>query len=131
MPSRQKINSGFAALVVVVIVGATALTLALSTALLGLRELEIATTIDRGALAKTFADGCLDTALLALRLNPAAGDYEFTDTTGRCIITIGDEGGGNRLVVARGVVGENDQSLTARVTTVPASRSITVISYTL
>ena len=127
--SKKIINSGFAALVVVVIVGAAVLVIALSTALLGVRELEIATTIDRGVLAKTFTDGCLDTALLALRLNPAPVNSDFTDSVGRCIITMSDEGGGVRLVTVRGIVGENNRSLVAMVTTFPTSRSLIVNSY--
>ena len=125
----QKLNSGLAALVVVVVVGMVALTIALSTALLGVRELELATTTDHGREAKAFADGCLDSALLALRQNSAQGSYEFTNSTGRCIITITDLGGNNRRVVARGVVGENEQSLTALVTLSPLTRSLLVTSY--
>lgn len=124
-------HSGFAALVVVVIVGAAALTLAVSVGLLGVRELEIATTNDRGAMAKIFADGCLDKALLALRLNPVVGSSEFTDTTGQCIITVNDLGVGVYQVIARGVIGEYEQSLTAIVATSPANHSITVNNYNL
>lgn len=125
----QKLNSGLAALVVVVVVGMVALTVALSTALLGVRELEIATTADRGHEAKAFTDGCLDVALLALRHNPAQGSYEFTNSTGRCIITITDLGGNNRRVVARGAVGENEQALTTLITLYPTTRSLLVTSY--
>lgn len=134
MLTYQKINetnSGFAALAVVVIVGAAALVMALSTALLGVRELEIATTADRGTLAKTFTDGCLDSALLVLRRNPTPANYEFTDNVGQCIITMSDEGGGKRRIAVRGVVGENEQSLTARVTTLPADHSLTIDNYTI
>src|SRR3989344_703634 len=92
----RQTNSGLAALMIVVIVGAAALTMAVSTALLGVRELELATTSDRGAATKALADGCLDTALLALRLNPSQGDYEFTLPAGACIITVSNEGGGDR-----------------------------------
>ena len=127
--NNQKFNSGLATLVVVVVVGMVALTIALSTALLGVRELELATTVDKGHKTKAFADGCLDSALLALRQNGAQGDYEFTNSTGRCIITVTDLGSDNRRVVARGVVGENEQSLTALVTLSPATRSLTVTSY--
>ena len=126
-----KIKSGFAALVVVVIVGAAALTLAVSTALLGVRELEIATTESRGHLAKTFTDGCLDRALLTLRLNPAAGSSSFTDATGQCIITVSDLGAGVYQVVARGIIGEYEQSLTARVTATPTNHSIIINSYSI
>ncbi len=129
MSPPRKINSGFAALVVVVIVGAAVLVIALSTALLGVRELEIATTIDRGVLAKTFTDGCLDTALLALRLNPAPVNSDFTDSVGRCIITMSDIGGGKLQVIARGIVGGNSRSLIATVTPAPADHSITVNNY--
>ncbi|HEY4476871.1 MAG TPA: hypothetical protein VJB69_02745 [Candidatus Paceibacterota bacterium] len=135
MSTLKKINPvrnscpGFAALVVVVIVGAAALIIALSTALLGMRELEIATTFDRGWLAKTFADGCLDTALLALRLNPMPGNSDFTSGLGRCIITMSDEGGGNRRVTVHGIVGENDQLLEALVATAPSNHSITLLNY--
>ena len=127
----NKNNSGFVALVVVVIVGAAVLTLALSTALLGVRGLEIATTADHGVGAKTFADGCLDTALLALRLNPLTGDSDFTDGVGRCIITVRNGGAGRRRVIVRGIVGENEQSLEALVTPVPADHSITINNYTI
>ncbi len=125
----QKVNSGFAALVVVVIVGSVALTIALATALLGVRELELATTTDQGREAKAFADGCLDSALLALRQNPAQGSYQFTVGADRCIIAVTNLGGNNRRVVARGVVGENEQSLTVLVTLSPANRSLLVTSY--
>jgi hypothetical protein len=137
-PKINKTNSGppageagFTALVVVVVIGAAVLTLALSTALLGVRELEIATTIDRGVATKTFTDGCLDTALLALRLNPLPVNSDFTDSIGRCIITVSDEGAGRRRVIARGIVGENEQSLEVLITTFPASRSITINNYTI
>ncbi len=129
MLASKKINSGFAALVVVVIVGAAALTIALSTAWLGVRELEIATTVDRGVLLKTFADGCLDIALLNLRLNPAPVNSNFTDSLGRCIITMSDIGGGKRQVIAQGIVGGNGWSLIAMVTPTPADHSIIVNSY--
>src|SRR3989344_52860 len=131
MSDSKKINSGFAALAVVIIVGAAALVIALSTALLGVRELTIATTTDRGEAAKVFADGCLERALLTLRFNSAPVNYEFTDSAGRCIITMSDEGGDSRRIVARGKRGENEVSLEARVTTLPANHSLTIDSYTL
>lgn len=125
----QKINSGFTAVVVVIIVGLVALTITLSTALLGVRELTLAITTDQGREAKAFADGCLDSALLALRQNPAQGNYEFTTTTGRCIMVVTNLGGNNRRVLARGVMENNEQSLEALITLSPATRSLIVNSY--
>lgn len=126
---HQKINSGFAALAVVVIVGAAALVLALSTAWLGVRELTIATTVDHGGGVKSFTDGCLDTALLTLRLDPAPVNYQFTDTVGQCIITMSDIGGGKSQVVAQTIVDGDSRSLSATVTTNPTNHSITVNNY--
>lgn len=125
---KQK-KSGFAALVVVVIVGAATLAIALSTALLGVRELQIATIADRGGVLKTFTDGCLDNALLTLRLNPAPVNSDFTDSVGRCIITMSDLGGGKRQVVAQGIIGEDSRLLTATVTPNSADHSVVVNNY--
>ena len=129
MLNHKKIKSGFAAVVVVVIVGAAALTIALSTALLGVRELEIATTADRGVLTKTFADGCLDMALLTLRLNSAPVNSDFTDSVGRCIITMSGIGGGKIQITIQGIIDGNSRSLIATVTPTPANHSIVVNSY--
>lgn len=130
-PAPQKTKFGFAALVVVVVVGAAALVIALSTAWLGLRELEIATTADRGFLTKAFTDGCLDAALLALRFNPAPVSFDFTDGVGRCIMTVSDEGGDVRRIAVRGIVGENEQFLEARIIVSPSNRSLTVLNYAI
>ena len=131
MSIDQKNNSGFAALVVVVVIGAAALTLSLSTALLGVRELELSTTADRGRSAKSWVVGCLDRALLSLRQNSATPSYQFTLDGRQCIITIINEDGWVRRVIARGIIGEYEQQLEALITTVPSSRSIIIDNYTI
>lgn len=112
-------NSGFMALITVVIIAAAALALTINSSFLGLAVLESADLNDRGAAAVALADGCLEEAFHRLRLDPAypgAPVPGLTIGAGSCIIEVADLGGGVRRVSVRATVGDFTRRLTAIIT---------------
>lgn len=67
----SNVQSGFAALIAIVAIGAAALLIAYNASLIGLGELESGYTSQQGSKAFSIADGCMDEALRRLRINPA------------------------------------------------------------
>ena len=64
-----KKERGVAALVVIVLVGAAALLFVQGSALLGLGELDLGYTSQKGSEAFSVADGCMEEALQRMRLS--------------------------------------------------------------
>lgn len=100
-PPRRKAPRGIAALLTIVIVGATALILALGASLLGLGELDLGYTAQRGGRALAVADGCLEEALRRFRLDSTYG-LSGAITAASCTIEVVDLGSGQRRVMATG-----------------------------
>lgn len=97
---------GFSALLTVLIIGVAALTMAYSASLLGLGELELGYTAQKGGEAFYAADGCLEETLRRLRLNAnygvGAGIISLTIGNNSCTITIDDLGGNQRQIIVKG-----------------------------
>lgn len=86
-------NKGFAALLAVIIIGAAALIIALNSSLLGLGELDLGYTSQKGDEAFSIADGCMEEALRRLRIAPTlAGTFTPTISNGSCTFTIVNPG---------------------------------------
>lgn len=87
-------QKGMVAILTIVIISASVLIMAISASLLGLGELDMGYTSQRGAEAFSIADGCVEEALRRIRLDEA---YTSTDASlfinqGACIMNvIGDD----------------------------------------
>ena len=91
---RNKINlqSGFAALLTIVIVSSAVLIMAYSASLLGLGELELGYTSQKGDEAFAIADGCMEETFRRLRLDSGYSGDSHTTKNGSCIISVGASG---------------------------------------
>lgn len=85
-------NKGIATLLIIVIISAATLIMAYSASLLGLGELEMGYTSQKGAETLSVADGCAEEALRRLRLNPSYSGGNLQLGNGSCIITIATSG---------------------------------------
>jgi len=89
----KKINtSGIAALLIVVIIGATALIMALGASLLGMGELEMGYLSHRGGEVSTFGDGCVENTLEQLRKNNNYTGETLVNLENSCIIDVQTNG---------------------------------------
>jgi hypothetical protein len=87
-------DSGFAALVSVVALGAVCLVVTISASRLSLSELEILATANHGQKAAVLAASCLEEGLMRLRYDPG---YRVSGETveigdGSCVLDIVDQG---------------------------------------
>lgn len=79
---------GFVALLTIVILGAATLLVAYTAALLGLGELDLGNTSQKGEEAFSVADGCMEEALRRLRINTSySGGTINTSSSSSCSIT--------------------------------------------
>lgn len=99
---RYNTQSGIAALLTIVIVGAATLVMAYSASLLGLGELDLGYTSGRGAEAFSIADGCMEETLRRIRLNTAygtvGGQINLTVPNGTCEINVSVGNPSERIV---------------------------------
>lgn len=113
-------NSGFGAMLAVVVIGAVTLILALSAALLGLGELDHGFISAKGAEAFSIADGCMEETLRRMRLDSGygvgAGTIMLTLTNGTCDIDVTDNGGGSRTIVITGTTDIYNKKISSDVT---------------
>ncbi|MBD3311545.1 MAG: hypothetical protein GF349_03545 [Candidatus Magasanikbacteria bacterium] len=96
-------SRGVAALLTIVIVGAAALIMAYSTSVLGLGELEMGYSSQKGDQALLLADGCIEEALNRLRLDAGYTGSNLYLGDGSCIIGVSGVGG-SRVIFATGTV---------------------------
>lgn len=94
-------NSGFAALVAVVIIGAASLLIAKNISILSQDELEIAYILDRGEAALNIAEGCVEETIRRFELNPdySASDFNLELGGGECLINTTTDGNGRLIVI--------------------------------
>jgi hypothetical protein len=85
-------KKGVAALLTIVIVSASALIMAISSAYLSLGELDQGFSEGRGNEALFIATGCMDEALERLRKNSSYTGGNLTQSNGSCIISIATSG---------------------------------------
>lgn len=91
-----------------VIIGAAGLLMAFGAALLGIGELELGYTGQKGAEALSVADGCMEDTMRRMRLDTnygvAAGTLNLTIDSGSCTIDVTDLGSGQRRIVVTGTI---------------------------
>jgi hypothetical protein len=91
-PPRKGAN-GFAALLTVVIIGASAFIIAFSSSIIGLGELDMGYTVSGAGEALSIADGCMDEALERLRKESSYTGGNLSYTKGSCMIRVVSMGG--------------------------------------
>ncbi len=95
-------QSAVAALMTVIIVGAAVLIMAYSASILGLGELDLGYTSQKGMETLSTADGCLEEVLRQIRLKTdygvGQGEINLTLDNSSCIIQVSDLGGGQRRI---------------------------------
>ena len=112
--SIKKNQSGIAALLTVVIVAAATLIMAYSASLLGLGELELGYTSQKGAEALSAADSCVEEALRRLRLDSNYSGGTLNVGNGSCIMNI-TANGNDRTIAAESTIGEYHKKIEAQI----------------
>ena len=111
----QRRTHGIAALLTIVIVGASVLIMAFGASFLGLGELDLGYNSQKGEEAFFVADGCMDEALRNIRLNigygVGTGSISLSVENGSCIIDVTDLGGNTRMVVVTGTSGSYNKKI--------------------
>jgi len=96
---NQKSSRGIAALVTIIVVGAAALLMAMSASILGIGELDMGYTAQKGKETDVFADACVEEALHRLRLDSNYMGGSLSLDANSCIISV-TANGNDRTVVA-------------------------------
>jgi hypothetical protein len=117
---------GVAALLTIVIVAAATLIMAYSASLLGLGELELGYTSQKGEEAFSIADGCMEEAMRRIRVNTSYTGDSLNVSNGSCTITVTGSGPYTLGVIAS-TTESHYKKLEASVSI--ASRVITVNSW--
>ncbi|RLC38576.1 hypothetical protein DRH27_01950 [Candidatus Falkowbacteria bacterium] len=107
MKNIVKSQSGMAAIIIVVVIGATALVLAKSASLSGINEIDISFNKDQGEKALSLAEGCAEETLRRIQLDTSyiAADLELTYGGGYCIINT-EANGSQRTITINSQVGD-------------------------
>ncbi|MFH1661925.1 MAG: hypothetical protein ABIA02_02420 [Candidatus Falkowbacteria bacterium] len=108
-------NRGMAALLTVVIIAAATLIMAFNASLLGLGELDMGYTSQKGAEASSIADGCVEEAMRRLRLDSNYSGGTLNIGSGSCIIGIVADGN-NRTITVTGTAQEFHKKIQATAT---------------
>jgi hypothetical protein len=88
MRNNFKSEKGIIALLTIIIIGFTTLTMALSSSFIGLGELNSGFTNVKGNKAMVLTEGCLEEALNKLRLNSGYSGESLVFKKGSCIISV-------------------------------------------
>ena len=103
--NKQK---GGAILLIVIIIAVSTLIMAYSSSFLGLGELDLGYTSQKGAEAFSIADGCIEETLHRIRLNTnygiGAGTINLSVGNGSCAVDIMDIGGDQRRITTSGTI---------------------------
>lgn len=89
---KTKNQKGIAALIVVLVISITTLIMALNSSFLGLGELDLSSTSEKGGEALVLADSCAEETLRRLRLEPNYSGGTLNIDDGSCIINIVEAG---------------------------------------
>jgi len=111
---------GVAAILTVVIVTAAALIMAYTASMLGLGELDLGYTSQKGAEALSVADGCIEETMRRIRLNTSygvgAGTINLSVSNGSCIINVEDLGSNQRRITVTGTTGDYNKKIQTTLT---------------
>lgn len=116
--NKKSNESGLAALLVIVIVAAAILLMSFSALLLGLGELDLGYTSQKGGEAFFVADGCLEETLGRIRSEPSYGigeEINLSVSNGLCIINVIDIGGDQRRITVLGKSGDYNKKIEAEI----------------
>jgi len=113
-----------AALLTIVIISAAVLIMAFSASLLGLGELDLGYTSQKGGEALSAADSCVEEALRRLRLDSDYSGGDLNVGQGSCIINI-TVNGSDRTITAESTVGEYHKKVQAEATLSGSDTAIT------
>ncbi|OGH84291.1 MAG: hypothetical protein A2488_01860 [Candidatus Magasanikbacteria bacterium RIFOXYC12_FULL_32_21b] len=114
---RQLKNNkkGMMAVMMVLIIGATALILALSSVKLVVNDAQMTLDNKKGGESYSVADGCVEESLRKLRLDTSYTGETLNLSTGSCIIAV-SANGNDRVLNIVGTVGDYTQTLQVSVT---------------
>ena len=110
-----KDQRGIAALIVVVLIGATALIMAFSASWFGIVDLDTGYIAKKGEEVGALADGCMDNALQRLRFDVNYSGETLVVGGGSCIIAV-VANGNDRVITVNASLGNYSQGLVASVT---------------
>lgn len=103
-----KNQRGVAALLTIVIIAVATLIMAYSASMLGLGELDLGYTSQKGTEALSVADGCMEETLRRIRLDTnyglGAGSISLLVSNGSCIINVVDLGSNQRRITITGTI---------------------------
>lgn len=119
-------QKGVAALITIVIVAAAALIMAYSASLIGMGELDLGYTAQKGDEAFSFTDGCLNEAYHRLSSDPNYTGGSLSVSEGSCIISVTGSGN-NRNIVVTGTVDEYHKKIQADI--IFSGNNLTVTSW--
>ncbi len=103
---RSKYKKGFVALVAIVVVAAAAFLMAYSASTLGIGELDLGYTAQKGKEAQTLADGCVAEALQRIKLDTNYQEGEIFTNNGSCTIEVSGAGASRSVEVEAVVEGK-------------------------
>ncbi len=110
-----KPKRGMAALVIVIIISASILTMSLSAAFLGLGELDMGYTSQKGSEALAIADGCMEEALRRFRLDVNYNGDTLNLWSGSCTISIATSGS-DRTITVEASLGDFNKKIQSSLT---------------
>jgi len=128
--NKKNINhqSGFAALLTIVVVSATVLIMAYSASLLGLGELDMGYTSQKGGEAFAIADGCMEETLRKLRLNTSYTGETLTTSNGLCIISVATAGSNRTITITANTTDGYYKKIEANVTLTADTRPVITVN---
>ncbi|HJV33191.1 MAG TPA: hypothetical protein VJ694_04150 [Patescibacteria group bacterium] len=109
-------SKGVVALVTVLIVMATLVSLGLVIAAVGRDEIILARVVEKGETAFAIADACLEEGLQRLKSDAGYAGGSFVVDEGACVVTVSNLGGDVRQVRGQGTSGDAIRIVEARVT---------------
>ncbi len=112
---NKKDNRGIAALMIVVVIGAAALILALSSSFLGLGELDMGYTAQKGGEVASLADGCMEEALRQIQLDNNYAGETLNLEGNSCIIGI-QTNGNDRTITVSALVSDYGEKIQTNIT---------------
>ena len=118
---NKKVNNfytnekGIVALLTIVIVATTALIMSFSVAFLGLGELDMSYTNQRGSEAFSVADGCMEEALRRIKINTNYNGGSLNLGDGLCIIEVVATGA-DRTITVIGTVDKYNKKIETKIT---------------
>ena len=110
-----KDNRGVAALLTIIIVSAAVLIMAFSASILGMGELDMGWTSQKGGEAFAIADGCVEEALWQLRLDSGYTGDTLIIGENSCIIGV-TSNGNSRTITVSGIVENYNKKIEVGIT---------------